>query len=241
MLFLILCAVALALVSGAAAAVYHALKKYGAASAWGGAIAAFIAGTLVFPLPIHGGFMVLGAVLLHDFKSESKQLGSKREAARDETFLRGYEERFGAALDPAAAVSRGAVFDSRSGLLWAGPFDPGAEKLEAAKRRCAGLEPAGAWALPCEGEYYSYWKTFGREARKESPGRYLSYIVEESMRLELPTTAITRAPGPGGQSPASAPARIHCVARTAAAPARGYLNGDIPLSEWNRYQLEKMR
>ena len=35
--------------------------------------------------------------------------------------------------------------------------------------------------------------------------------------------------------------KIRCVTRSDQAPSHGYLKKDIPLNDWNRYQLSKLR
>lgn len=237
-IFFLIYAVLLFVVGGAAFGVYLLLRRHSRLAAY---IAAGIAGggaVLVFPLPIHGGFTLVGEALLHDFGAELRSLRHKREQSRDLAFVENYAKRFAGTL-PADTLEV-APFSQAGGLLWVGPFEAMADGLPAAKRVCSQFEPRGYWALPTEGDYYQYWRETGTDARRRHRGRFTSYLVDEQMRLELPTTVITLGEGASdGQRSRQPPPRVHCVARTAQAPLQGYLKGDVPLSAWNEFQLAK--
>lgn len=57
----------------------------------------------------------------------------------------------------------------------------------------------------------------------------LARMVDTDLRMDLPTRFAGRKPGYS----------LRCVARGPGAPLRGYISEDFPLTERNRFQLQK--
>jgi len=218
---------------------------------------------LIWPIPIHGGFTFLGAIMFDELRDEMKRVEEVHEARKDQRFLQGLEARFAGVIEYERVVelagswstltlSTGGVawLDKDSGLIWSTPLmlttDAPLTSLEAGKTLCRKQAPAGYWALPTEAERYQFWRAAGRQHLPHKVAPAMGYIVDEGLGMELPSVSLppkrsgnNRTPGINTTSGAKQ-LMLRCVARGPAAPARGYIRSDIPLPEWNQYQLAKV-
>jgi len=212
---------------------------------------------LLWPIPIHGGFTVLGEQLLHELRHAAVRRGADAAQARNEDYSRRLQDRVAGALQFSAGeqLSGGwsrvrfdgdgvAWHDAQSGLLWSDwlRLDTVAAtpSLELARSRCRQYRPRGYWALASEAENYLAWKHGGRSVLPAAPASTVSQLLEPRARLELPVYGIQSAAGNGRQATTRrAGFVVRCVARGPGAPAAGYSSEDIPLAQWNRFQLSK--
>ncbi len=234
------------IVIAAAAFIFRRLKSRGvgrALLASGLGVALLL---LFFPIPIHGGFTFPVEIMLAELRSERVRVEHKESDERKEAFLKKLAARFRGPLalpvqepekEPlssftTAGGARG-WYDTRSGLAWTdllalertgAPPD-----LERAKAFCADIEPKGFWALPTEAELLLFWKAGGY--RLSSLAGYGTAGLLENVDFQTEMLAV-RASRNGTYA-------LRCVAIGPAGPAGGYLSGDIPLEEWNAYQLQK--
>ena len=185
------------------------------------------------PVPIHGGFILLGPELARETWSEWRRTRAAAAEIRRETRL---DSRFAGWL-PDTAVGD-AWRDPATGLVWSGPIGVASgitpAGLREAQRQCAALAPAGYWALPRVAEFY--WL-----ARSErASGAWLAEAFLWPEGLSLPSLVpLSRPAGTVsvGQGSTPATADVRCVAVTPPAPVRGYRTDDIPLTEWNAFQV----
>jgi hypothetical protein len=192
-----------------------------------------VAAVACIPIPIHGGFMLLGPEIAREAVDEWRRSRAATAEIRRETRL---DRRFADWL-PADAIGD-AWRDPATGLVWTGPIGEPAEVtaagLDAARRRCAELAPAGYWALPRTAEFF--W--LARSERAE--GRWLGELFLWPEGLSLPTLVPLSRPRDAAvatQPAAAAMAPVRCVAVTPPAPVRGYRSDDLPLADWNAFQL----
>jgi hypothetical protein len=200
-------------------------------------VAVLVLATAFFaPIPTHGGFILLGPEVAREAVAEWRRSRATTAEIRRETRL---DRRFVDWL-PADAVGDG-WRDPVTGLVWSGaigepaPITPAG--LEDARQRCAGLTPAGYWALPRTAEFF--W--LARSDR--ASGRWLADAFLWPEGISLPTLVpLSRSAGPPatGQPLAAGGAAVRCVAVTPPAPVRGYRSDDVPLSDWNAFQLQLM-
>jgi len=201
---------------------------------------------LLWPIPIHGGFTFPIEIALSELSSLRRAADEERDRSADRAFLASLEGRFAGPLEP-EILERGTDgwtrvtnaagdelwLDESSGLVWRGPlvWDAAGARpdLAGAQAFCAGLEPAGHWALPTEGELLSLWRARGQERMPWDGRSSLAALAAPGMRSLLVTRYAGSLPGYS----------LRCVARTNAAPLRGYVSDDFPLQESNRFQLEK--
>ncbi len=231
--------------AGAAIMAHRLFRRFGHGPALLAAGAVFSCTALFFPIPIHGGFTVLIEVLLDELHSQAAFRRLERKDENRAAFLASLENRFGEPLayeildrpQPGWAivdtVGGQAWLAEESHLIWGRlliwPQIAGLPTLEDAERLCGEQHPSGCWALPTEAEYYHFWKAGGeRIFPAEGYGR-LASTVDTELRQKLPSYRL----GPRGVA-------LRCVARTAEAPVRGYVQEDIPLAEWNSYQLGRL-
>jgi len=186
------------------------------------------------PVPIHGGFILLGPELARETISEWRRARASAAETRRETRA---DSRFAGWL-PSASVGD-AWRDPATGLVWSRPVWRAAEVTPAAmaeaQRRCAALEPAGYWALPRNAEFFWLART------DRASGAWLAEMFLWPEGLSLPTliplSRSTAADGAASQSSGRSGAEVRCVAVTPPAPVRGYRSADIPLAEWNAFQV----
>jgi hypothetical protein len=211
---------------------------------------------LIWPIPIHGGFTFLGAIVFDELRENWERGVAVYAARKDQRFMQGLEARFAGVLEYERVVERAgnwstvtlpmggiAWMDKHSGLIWSEPLllmtDTPLSALEAGKTLCREQVPAGYWALPTEAERYQFWRAAGRQHLPHKVAPAMAYIVDEDMGMELSSVSLSPT-GSGNNNTGSAiQLMLLCVARGPAAPARGYIRSDIPLPEWNRYQMAK--
>ncbi len=192
-----------------------------------------VAAVACIPVPIHGGFILLGPEVARETWSEWRRTRAAAAEIRRETRL---DSRFAGWL-PAEAAGDG-WRDPATGLVWSAPLGPVAAvtpaALQEAQRQCAALAPAGYWALPRVAEFF--WLARSDHAA----GRWLAEAFLWPEGLSLPSL-VPLSPASGvvsaGQPSAPTVAAVRCVAVTPPAPVRGYRSDDIPLAEWNAFQL----
>ena len=123
--------------------------------------------------------------------------------------------------------------DVKSGLIWSKPLPwnrSSRPTLEEAKSFCRNFEPSGYWALPTAGERFLFWQNGGETVSPSGSLGTLSALVDTRLQMEMPQIDLGNGRG----------FYIRCVARSERAPPRGYTKDDIPIDEWNQYQIEKI-
>jgi hypothetical protein len=192
-----------------------------------------VAAVACIPIPIHGGVMLLGPTVAREAVDEWRRSRAATAEVRRETRL---DRRFAAWL-PADAVGD-AWRDPATGLVWTGsigtPTAITPDGLAEARARCAVLAPAGYWALPRTAEFFWLART------DHASGRWLADAFLWPEGISVPTlVALSRADGPVAANQPSGPgdAAVRCVAVTPPAPIRGYRADDVPLAEWNAFQI----
>jgi len=184
-------------------------------------LALVFCGLALTPVPIHGGFVFLLPELISESLGELQRSRAARAREQKEKRL---ASRFAGHLP--VAHHRDGWRDPESGLVWSEALEPAAaidaSALAAAKAQCAAREPRGYWAVPRDADFYFLAKA----GRAEGAWLAEAYLWPEEVSLPV------RVRFAGGGA-----ARTSCVAVTPPAPARGYLSSDVPLEDWNRYQL----
>ena len=231
-----------------ATAGYFFLRRWGPVPAFTGVILGLLAGGLLFPFPIHGGVTFFGEVLWEELLLRVHEQADRREEGRNQDFRHALEQRFAGDLPfvpgrrreglwMEAVLEDGSLawYDTETGLVWsdtqiAGSLEPGGD-VEQARRFCSRKQPGGYWALPTEGELFSFWEHAGQRLSPWSGQSTPSVLVDEPFRMQIPVWYLGT-----GQAVA-----VRCVARSPRAPRAGYLRSDVDTSQWNRYQLEKAK
>ncbi|MGR9107017.1 MAG: hypothetical protein ACU843_08820 [Gammaproteobacteria bacterium] len=210
---------------------------------------------LLLPMPIHGGFTLVGDMLIDEFRGlHEKHHENSKKNRQIESYSR-LEERFAGQLEIDAqnrnrngwqnVILRGnrpAWFDPSSGLIWSESERLYGESttlgIETAKTYCRDYLPAGFWALPTEAEQALMWQATGGSKSAGSEASEISYLVDGDLIQEMPVFRVhghrNDARAAGGTT------SIRCVARGPGSPPGGYTQSDIPLDLWNRYQLSKL-
>lgn len=256
MLIYIILLVALVVILGGGVAVYRKCRRLGRLkAALLGAVTSLLL-TVIWPIPIHGGFTFFGEVAYYEFRSWQRELAEQRREQKQETFANTYVTRFKAPLaieqkkrlsDPwwRATTAAGEVYyDANAHLLWspllafvsASPLND----LPAAKRLCQDLPPQGVWSLPTEGEQYYFWLAKGAQILPDGGASAMAILVDKGSPFEMPVVNLGKRYAANSANAAAYNLAIRCVARSELAPAHGYLNDDIPSDEMNRYQLSKI-
>lgn len=216
---------------------------------------------LIWPIPMHGGFNFLGAMILDELRGEWMRVEVAITDRKDPRFLQGLDARFAGAIEYTHVVTLAgswsrvtlatgevAWLDNHSGLIWSKPLALVANAplaaLENGKILCRTQSPVGYWALPTEAERYQFWRAAGRQYLPHKVVPAMGYMVDDTVGMELPSVSLLAANSDNRNSKnnftGSIQLMLRCVARGPTAPARGYIRRDIPLDEWNRYQLAKM-
>lgn len=212
---------------------------------------------LIWPIPIHGGFTFLGAIMFDELYNEWERVEVAHAARKDQRFMQGLEGRFAGVIQYGHVVELAgnwstvtlltggvAWLDKHSGLIWSTPLvlttDAPLRALEAGKTLCREQVPAGYWALPTEAERYQFWHAAGRQHLPHKVAPAMGSMVDEEMGMEIPSVSLPPANSGNNRSHGPTKLILRCVARGPAVPARGYIRSDIPLLEWNRYQLAKV-
>jgi len=256
-IFLLYYAIVLLIILGGGVMVYRRVARRNRLLGVFAGLLSSAALVLIWPIPIHGGFTFLGAIMLDELIDQWEQVEEKSVVRKDERFLQSLETRFSGTLKyerviPLAGdwstvtLSDGgtAWLDNHSGLIWSEPqgltTDNPLDALEAGKALCRNYVPAGYWALPTEAERYQFWRAAGKQYLPHNVAPAMGYIVDDDIRMVLPSVSLP-ASGLGNNATRGAISlMLRCVARGAGAPARGYIRSDISISEWNRYQLAKV-
>lgn len=212
---------------------------------------------LIWPVPIHGGFTFFGEVLVDELYDEWRRVEAKQEERKDQRFMSALETRFAGALNVERVETQtgswstiilrngeSAWLDKQSGLVWSAPrtltTTSVLASIDAGKTLCRQLKPGGYWALPTEAERYQFWRANGRTHLPHKVSPAMAVIVDENKGIELPSVSLPAKRSGNNSTPGTTQLMIRCVARGPDAPLRGYIRSDIPLSEWNRYQLAKV-
>ena len=125
-----------------AAAAYRLTRRYGRSLAIVVALLVASVETLLFPIPIHGGFTFLLEVAIDELKIRRRSFEERRDRAADRAFLADLEARFADALSFEVLERRPSgwtrVIDDtgaegwlepESGLVWRGPLASGSAGL----------------------------------------------------------------------------------------------------------------
>jgi len=202
--------------------------------------------SLVFPIPVHGGFTFLVEIMLSELRSERVHIEQKERKRRKEAFQEKLAARFRGPLAlpvreqlteqvssfMTANGTRG-WYDARSGLAWTDMLAlerTGAPPdLDRARAFCADIEPKGFWALPTEAELSLFWKAGGYRFSPLADYGTAGLLENVDLQTEMLSLRTSR----------NGTYALRCVALGPGAPAAGYSSKDIPLEEWNAYQLQK--
>jgi len=256
-IFLLFYTVALLIILGGGVVVYLRLRRRHHLL---GVLAGLFSSALlvvIWPIPIHGGFTFLGAIMLDELSDQWQRAEEKLVARKDERFLQGLETRFAGVIHYEGATvlagdwstvtlsgSDAAWLDNHSGLVWSEPqvltTDNPLGALKAGKALCRDYAPAGYWALPTEAERYHFWRAEGQRYLPHKVSPAMGTIVDESMGMMLPSVSLPTSGSANNREQGVTQLTLRCVARGPTAPVRGYIRSDIPLSEWNRYQVAKL-
>ncbi|MCU7959218.1 MAG: hypothetical protein KZQ58_04300 [gamma proteobacterium symbiont of Bathyaustriella thionipta] len=202
---------------------------------------------LLWPIPIHGGFTFLGGALYDELSRWQATQIRQQNNDKKQQFVEHLKARFkgelGFSVSEKLAENWFRVqvkgnghgwYESGSHLLWSEwlplPSSTALPSLQSAKARCAGYPPAGYWSLSSEAENFLLWKKAGHQYLPKAPGASVSYLIDTHTQTEMPVYA-------SGAS--SRQFSVRCVARSAGAPLAGYAMKNIPLAEWNHFQLLK--
>ena len=254
-------AVAVLVIIGLAVGAYRLLAKRSRILAAGVSALLLSGMVLLWPVPIHGGFTFLGEILYRELGRALEQRAGDAGQRQTEAFTRQIEARFAGPLEFSVTErlsehwSRVLIGDNgsvwhhgSSDMLWSEwlPLDTQSPlpSLDSARARCRQYPPSGYWALISEAENYLLWKSRAYELLPPAPVSTISELIELRPPMRTPTydlrTASPDANQRGGRrigEPRSFVVR--CVARGPHAPAGGITRKDIPLAEWNRFQLLK--
>ncbi|OGQ94189.1 MAG: hypothetical protein A2521_05870 [Deltaproteobacteria bacterium RIFOXYD12_FULL_57_12] len=202
--------------------------------------------SLFFPIPIHGGFTFLVEIMLVELRSGLDRVEQNEKNERKEAFQEKLAARF---RGPLALPAREQVtaqlssfmtangtrgwYDAQSGLAWTDMLAlerTGAPPdLEQAKAFCREFEPKGYWALPTEAELSLFWKAGGYRFSPLADFGTAGLLENVDLQIEMLSLRTSR----------NGTYALRCVALGPGAPAAGYSSQDIPLKEWNTYQLQK--
>lgn len=231
---------------GSAVVAYVALRKCGQILALTIAFAVAITCGLFFPMPIHGGFTIVLEELIANYRNNQRLKQDQDKEVEESRFMETLRERFVDSLPyvEKEQVSENWIFietetgteawlDVKSGLIWskALPWNRSSRPtFEEAKSFCRNFEPPGYWALPTAGERFLFWQNGGETVSPSGSLGTLSVLVDTRFQMEMPQTDLGNGRG----------FYLRCVARSGNAPLHGYTKDDIPLDEWNQYQIEKI-
>lgn len=254
MLFILLFyGLALGVIAAAAYWAFRALKRWGSFAGYSGAVLVAALAVLLWPIPIHGGFLLLGEVVYDEWSRERERTA---QADRELDVVRGaLVPRFAGALpvspvrvlagDWALARSHAGEevwLDGHSGMIWSGwsllPSSADRPTLEMAKTHCAGRAPRGYWALSTAAEEALLWQAGGHEVMPAPSTSWMSYSTNAAFGMELPSYHLLGSVASNRQSrPPETQFSVRCVARSESAPVWGFTQDDIGLELWNAYQL----
>ena len=252
---LIFYGIAITIILGVGLLVFFRLRRRGQFLAICSSLVAMSVFVLIWPIPIHGGFMILGETLFDEWSRDRERGNDVRIDHQQQAYIASFAMRFAGELpilrrdaagegwqEVSYASGRLAWLDMDNGQIWSEWLPlaqtPSLPPLEVAKNRCEQYEPAGYWSLPTEAEHALMWKAEGQKVLPAAVAGSVSFIVDSNFRMEFVTYHL------GGASSNTRPRSVrrfavHCVARGPGGPARGYLRQDVSLEDWNRYQLSK--
>lgn len=198
--------------------------------------AAALLAVACLPVPIHGGFLLLGPEVARETWAEwRRSRATAAEAQREQAA----DARFAGWL-AAEAIGDG-WRDPATGLVWSPAIwrtsEITPEALAEGRRRCAARVPASYWALPRNAEFF--W--LARTDRAEGAWLADAFLWPDGLSLPTRVTFARRRALPADATPDQRGGPdgtdVRCVAVTPPAPVRGYRAADIPLAEWNAFQL----
>lgn len=234
------------IVIAVAVSIFRWMKKRGTGVALLASGLSVVLLSLFYPIPIHGGFTFLVEIMLSELRTERTRIEHMVKEERKEAFREKLAARFRGPLAfpvrekvteqwssfRTAGGARG-WYDAQAGLAWTDmlPLErTGApHDLDRAKAYCAAQEPRGFWALPTEAELSLFWKAGGYRLSPLGGYGTIGLLEDIDLQTELLTIRISR----------NGTYAVRCVALGPGAPAAGYSKKDIPLEEWNAYQLRK--
>lgn len=232
---------------------YRKLRRFGAAPSALIASLFFILAVLLWPIPIHGGFTVLGEVMYNDWARErelAKQAQQEVAAVRQRLAprfagtvayhrTRSLERGWSEIVESNGTI---AWLDSTTGLIWskwtALPASASRPSLSLAKAHCADREPQGYWALATAAENALMWHAGGHKLMPRSPTSWMSFTTQADFGFELPSYHLRSSSSNQQPRNAQETFSVRCVARSETAPEWGYTQEDVDLEIWNTYQLE---
>jgi hypothetical protein len=230
-----------------AVGIFRWTKKRGVGRALLASVLSVVFLSLFYPIPIHGGFTFLVEIMLSELHTRQNRLEQAVKEDRKEAFRKKLAARFRGPLLFSVQEQQAAEpwhtflreggargwYDTQAGLAWTDmlPLEPTGSPpdLDRAKAFCAGLEPRGFWALPTEAELSLFWKMGGYRLSPLGGYGTVGLIEDIDLQTEMLTIRVNR----NGRY------AVRCVALGPGAPAAGYSSKDIPLREWNAYQLQK--
>ena len=256
-IFFLIYAIALIVIVSLSFAAYKLCVRWGRFRAGIAATLTLGAAILIWPIPIHGGFTFLFAVAWQELNQRYRQNLEIKQTIKKNEFLSKWNQRFKGPLDvhPRRRLNPHwlevdsqyggrAWLDESSKMVWSEliPLETTTDfpSLELAKTTCSSLPPKGYWALPTEAENYTLWRSGGADVLPHSEYNVVSYLVDEQLRLELPTYGMGKKGNSNVASQQGNSFAVRCIARTKNAPLRGYIKSDIALDDWNEYQLQKI-
>jgi len=208
---------------------------------------------LVWPIPIHGGFIFLGELL---YRELSRPVAGHIDETRARRSIA--PGRFAGELSFSVTerlsdrwqrvlVDGGLPVwhETHSHLLWSDWLGIDADvqlpSLSLAAQRCAQYPPAGYWSLVSEAENYLLWKSDARQWLPPAPVSSVAQLIDTRSGLVMAAYHMRNSNSNSGQTRSSLrPFVLRCVARGIGAPVNGYQRENIPLDEWNRFQLLKV-
>jgi len=263
---LLIYGIVLLVIVGLTVSTYRVLRRRSRIVAIGLSLLLLACLVLLWPVPIHGGITFLGEIFYRELSSAQRQ--HERDAQQQQTneFTQRVAARVTGPLpfsviqplsgswskvqtsgevSHQASGEGSAWHDSASGLLWSDwlPLQTSTAlpTLETARARCRQHPPAGYWALSTEAESYYLWKADGEQHLPAAPASSIAQLLDPKTRLEMPTYHLKTASDNNRQtSTRQPPFVVRCTARGPTAPTGGYLREDIPLDEWNRFQMRGM-
>jgi hypothetical protein len=210
---------------------------------------------LIWPLPIHGGFMILGESIYKEWRKDRQRVIHRDSTNRQQQYLDSLNQRFRGELpikhltelssswaSVAYDENKQAWLDTASGQIWSDwlalPVTDALPSLEIGKSHCSELIPAGFWSLPTEAEHIIMRRNGGSDILPKTEGASMAYIIDTDFKMEMPTYRLTASSNFPNQKYRQF--NVRCIARGPGGPSRGYIKQDISLTEWNHYQLSKL-
>ncbi len=235
---------------------YRRLRGYGHWLALPATAICAIGALLLWPIPIHGGFTLVGTQVYREWSNEREQ--ARQIQQQQQITLAKSASRFAGALpyqlertlaDGWQIVSlqdgASAWLDENSGMIWspwiALPRSANRPTLDSAKARCEQYHPAGYWALATTAEAALMWHAHGERHLPAATTSWMEYFTQPEFDLELASYHLQS--NSNNENPARGDEvfSVRCVARSEAAPDHGYRQWDVGLEIWNRYQLQRIR